>query len=162
MKVSKSNVISSQFQQSDFCKFYKRNFGAFVNRIHYYLSFFVLSSHWWRFCFCAMTCKEIWTMVWKNPINVERWKSARMWKIHNSWAISFPVAKFTTFGHSNFQIDFSQLKNGGTWIDAATQIFFAYSVGVGALPALGSYNRFNHNCFRSAIEMRSRSRNLFS
>jgi len=49
-------------------------------------------------------------------------------------------------------IDFSQLKNGGTWIDAATQIFFAYSVGVGALPALGSYNRFNHNCFRSAMK----------
>jgi len=48
-------------------------------------------------------------------------------------------------------IDFSQLKNGGTWIDAATQIFFAYSVGVGALPALGSYNRFNHNCFRDAL-----------
>jgi SNF family Na+-dependent transporter len=40
------------------------------------------------------------------------------------------------------------MTNSGTWIDAATQIFFAYSVGVGALPALGSYNKFNHNCFR--------------
>merc|ERR1719209_1067406 len=43
------------------------------------------------------------------------------------------------------------MKKGSTWIDAATQIFFAYSVGTGALPALGSYNKFNHNCFRDAL-----------
>jgi len=48
-------------------------------------------------------------------------------------------------------IDWTYMKKGSTWIDAATQIFFAYSVGVGALPALGSYNRFNHNCFRDAV-----------
>ena len=47
-----------------------------------------------------------------------------------------------------FQIDWKYMKQGSTWIDAATQIFFAYSVGTGALPALGSYNKFNHNCFR--------------
>ena len=29
----------------------------------------MLSSHWWRFCFCAMTCKEIWTK--KNT--AEKW-----------------------------------------------------------------------------------------
>ncbi len=47
-----------------------------------------------------------------------------------------------------FQIDWDYMKNGTTWIDAATQIFFAYSIGTGALSALGSYNKFNHNCFR--------------
>ena len=52
------------------------------------------------------------------------------------------------FFESPFQIDWDRMSDGGTWIDAATQIFFAYSIGVGALPALGSYNRFNHNCFR--------------
>jgi len=48
-------------------------------------------------------------------------------------------------------IDWTYMKKGSTWIDAATQIFFAYSVGTGALPALGSYNKFNHNCFRDAL-----------
>ena len=40
------------------------------------------------------------------------------------------------------------LLKGQTWIDGATQIFFAYSVGMGALPALGSYNKFHHNCYK--------------
>lgn len=43
------------------------------------------------------------------------------------------------------------MQNGETWIDAATQIFFAYSVGTGALSALGSYNKFHHRCFRDAL-----------
>ena len=40
---------------------------------------------------------------------------------------------------------------GRTWLDASTQVFFDYSVGNGALAALGSYNQFNHNCLRDAI-----------
>jgi len=48
-------------------------------------------------------------------------------------------------------VDFDKLKDGKVWIDGATQIFFAYSVGMGALPALGSYNQFHHNCFKDAI-----------
>ncbi|GJQ72527.1 hypothetical protein Trydic_g14687 [Trypoxylus dichotomus] len=37
------------------------------------------------------------------------------------------------------------------WMEGATQIFFAYSIGCGALPALGSYNKFHHNCYKDAV-----------
>ena len=46
------------------------------------------------------------------------------------------------------RVDWSRLLMGQTWIDGATQIFFAYSCGMGALPALGSYNKFHHNCYK--------------
>ncbi|XP_025410954.1 sodium- and chloride-dependent GABA transporter 2-like isoform X2 [Sipha flava] len=43
------------------------------------------------------------------------------------------------------------LMNSDTWIEGTTQIFFGYSVGVGTLPALGSFNQFHHNCYRDAV-----------
>ena len=49
------------------------------------------------------------------------------------------------------RVDWNKLLEGTTWIDGATQIFFAYSIGMGSLPALGSYNKFNHNCVRDSF-----------
>ena len=47
--------------------------------------------------------------------------------------------------------DWSKLWDSECWIDSATQIFFAYSIGTGALPALGSYNKFYHNCVKDTV-----------
>jgi len=38
-----------------------------------------------------------------------------------------------------------------TWVDAGTQIFFSYSIGIGASTALGSFNKFHHNSLKDSV-----------
>lgn len=50
-----------------------------------------------------------------------------------------------------FTPEWERLLESQVWIDGGTQIFYSYGVGIGALLALGSYNKFHHNCHRDAI-----------
>lgn len=49
--------------------------------------------------------------------------------------------------------DFSRLTDPQVWMDAGTQIFFSYAICQGCLTALGSYNKYNNNCYRDCIAL---------
>ncbi|XP_054867986.1 sodium- and chloride-dependent GABA transporter 2-like isoform X4 [Amphiprion ocellaris] len=45
----------------------------------------------------------------------------------------------------------SRLTDPQVWMEAGTQIFFSYGVGMGVLTVLGSYNKYNNNCYRDCL-----------
>ncbi|KAK0156254.1 Sodium- and chloride-dependent GABA transporter 2 [Merluccius polli] len=45
----------------------------------------------------------------------------------------------------------SRLMDPQVWMEAGAQIFFSYSIGVGSLVVLGSYNPYHNNCYRDCL-----------
>ncbi|KAI3366388.1 hypothetical protein L3Q82_000546 [Scortum barcoo] len=49
--------------------------------------------------------------------------------------------------------NFSKIAEPDVWNDAGTQVFFSYAVCQGVLTALGSYNKYNNNCYRDCLAL---------
>lgn len=47
-----------------------------------------------------------------------------------------------------FQCLWNIFSSPQVWVDAGTQVFFSYAVCQGVLTSLGSYNKYNNNCYR--------------
>ncbi|XP_051931430.1 sodium- and chloride-dependent GABA transporter 2-like [Hippocampus zosterae] len=47
--------------------------------------------------------------------------------------------------------DASRLSDPQVWMDAGTQIFYSYAICIGCLVALGSYNKYNNNCYKDCF-----------
>ncbi|XP_061916042.1 sodium- and chloride-dependent GABA transporter 2-like [Entelurus aequoreus] len=45
----------------------------------------------------------------------------------------------------------SRLTDPQVWMEAGAQIFFSYSIGVGTLTVLGSYNPYSNNCYKDCL-----------
>ncbi|XP_067110346.1 solute carrier family 6 member 11a isoform X1 [Osmerus mordax] len=45
----------------------------------------------------------------------------------------------------------TRLADPQVWMDAGTQIFYSYAISLGFLTSLGSYNKYNNNCYKDSF-----------
>lgn len=66
---------------------------------------------------------------------------------------------YITFSLNIFQpVSFTNIGNvhvltPQVWMDAGAQVLFSFGICQGTLTALGSYNQFNNNCYRSSVPL---------
>jgi len=107
------------------------------------------------FCFLLLAWIIVYGVIWKGLHNSGKvlWFSA----IFPYVILTILCVKALTLEGAMtgleflFTPDWARLAESQVWIDGGTQIFFSYGVGIGALLALGSYNKFDHNCHKDAI-----------
>ncbi|XP_033960737.1 sodium- and chloride-dependent GABA transporter 2-like [Pseudochaenichthys georgianus] len=49
--------------------------------------------------------------------------------------------------------DLTRLTDPQVWMDAGSQILFSYCICVGSLQAMGSYNKYNNNCYKDTFAL---------
>ncbi|XP_033993486.1 LOW QUALITY PROTEIN: sodium- and chloride-dependent GABA transporter 2-like [Trematomus bernacchii] len=49
--------------------------------------------------------------------------------------------------------DLTRLTDPQVWMDAGSQVLFSYCICVGTLQAMGSYNKYNNNCYKDTFAL---------
>ncbi|KAL3054896.1 hypothetical protein OYC64_017759 [Pagothenia borchgrevinki] len=49
--------------------------------------------------------------------------------------------------------DLTRLTDPQVWMDAGSQVLFSYGICVGTLQAMGSYNKYNNNCYKDTFAL---------
>ncbi|XP_010782081.1 sodium- and chloride-dependent GABA transporter 3-like, partial [Notothenia coriiceps] len=49
--------------------------------------------------------------------------------------------------------DLTRLTDPQVWMDAGSQVLFSYCICVGSLQAMGSYNKYNNNCYKDTFAL---------